>query len=329
MAPIVTIASGASGCSNRPDFSPAESRRLLHPPALSLPGQPLRQRDAPCPKQGRSKRIQMILPSLLVYVVPEDGPDESPTVRVLLTRPPKGRYFPPALPSDCCAIDFPGRALSPGSGLQFATPLFREWPRPPFPARNNLTRPTPSAPRRALFPCEHIPLVRVLRARRAPGRSLPILLKPRVARAPFLFNDPSKLAHYLLSRGGLAWSPTPHVERHLLHRGGFVSTGGPTRLSLFLLADFFRILSAIRWGPHATVRSVSIHSQPAPLSRICLPVSLPPYFNPSRGVPSNQAVYLNIPGWTSISTQVILSAEIFSRRACSNRDSGLGASYSQ
>ena len=47
------------------------------------------------------------------------------------------------------------------------------------------------------------------------------------------------------------------------------------------------------------------------------------------GVPSNQAVYLNIPGWTSISTQVILSAEMFSRRACSSRDSGLGASYSQ
>ena len=54
-----------------------------------------------------------------------------------------------------------------------------------------------------------------------------------------------------------------------------------------------------------------------------------PCFNASYGVPLNQVVYLNIPGWTSISTQVILSAEIFSRRACSSRDSGLGASYSQ
>jgi hypothetical protein len=39
-------------------------------------------RDALCPKQGRSKRREMILPGLLVYVVPKDGPDESPTARV-------------------------------------------------------------------------------------------------------------------------------------------------------------------------------------------------------------------------------------------------------
>jgi hypothetical protein len=35
----------------------------------------------------------------------------------LLTRPPTGRYFSPAPPSDCFAIDFPGRAMSPGEGL--------------------------------------------------------------------------------------------------------------------------------------------------------------------------------------------------------------------
>ena len=29
-------------------------------------------------------------------------------------------------------------------------------------------------------------------------------------------NDPSKLARYLLSRGGLAWSPTAHVEQYML-----------------------------------------------------------------------------------------------------------------
>ena len=74
-------------------------------------------------------------------------------------------------------------------------------------ARNILTRPTPSAPRRALVPGEHILIVRVLRARRTPCHfspslqaRLPIsqewglidlplrasnegLLRPRVARA--------------------------------------------------------------------------------------------------------------------------------------------------
>jgi hypothetical protein len=39
-----------------------------------------------------------------------------PTARIILTRPPTGRYVSPALPSDCFAIDFPGRAISPGEG---------------------------------------------------------------------------------------------------------------------------------------------------------------------------------------------------------------------
>jgi len=34
-----------------------------------------------------------------------------------LTLPPTGRYFSPTLPSDCFAIDFPRRAMSPGEGL--------------------------------------------------------------------------------------------------------------------------------------------------------------------------------------------------------------------
>jgi len=38
-------------------------------------------------------------------------------------------------------------------------------------------------------------------------------------------DNPSKLARYILSRGGLAWSPTAHVERPLFHRGGSVRTG--------------------------------------------------------------------------------------------------------
>ena len=31
-----------AGCSKRPDFSPAQTWRILHPPTLSLPRQPLR-----------------------------------------------------------------------------------------------------------------------------------------------------------------------------------------------------------------------------------------------------------------------------------------------
>jgi hypothetical protein len=36
-----TIGEHRAGCSKRPDFSPAQPWRLLHPPALSLPRQPL------------------------------------------------------------------------------------------------------------------------------------------------------------------------------------------------------------------------------------------------------------------------------------------------
>jgi hypothetical protein len=41
----------------------------------------LARRDAPCPRQGRSERAKMTLPSLLVYVA-QDGPDESLIARV-------------------------------------------------------------------------------------------------------------------------------------------------------------------------------------------------------------------------------------------------------
>ena len=77
-----------------------------------------------------------------------------------------------------------------------------EWPRLPFTARNILTHPTPSAPRRALVPGEHSFTVRVLRARRATGRSLPILLRPRVARAQKIIRlhpiSPTPLPKYSL-----------------------------------------------------------------------------------------------------------------------------------
>src|SRR5207244_11989679 len=91
-----------------------------------------------------------------------------PTARNVLTRPPTGRYFSAALPSDCFAIDFPGRAICPGQGLLvFPTSPSGEQPDCPSLRASN----------------EHSFIVRVLRARRAPGRSLPILLRPRVAQA--------------------------------------------------------------------------------------------------------------------------------------------------
>ena len=90
------------------------------------------------------------------------------TARNFLTRPPTGRYFSPALPSDCFAIDFPGRASSPSEGLTIPTTYLQGGGQscPLLRASN-----------------EHSFIVRVLRARRALGRSLLILLRPRVARA--------------------------------------------------------------------------------------------------------------------------------------------------
>ena len=71
-------------------------------------------------------------------------------------------------PSDCFAINFPGRAISPGEGLPILlTSLQGSGQGCPLLRASN----------------EHRFTVRVLRARRAPGRSLPILLRPRVARA--------------------------------------------------------------------------------------------------------------------------------------------------
>jgi hypothetical protein len=70
-----------AGCSKRPDFLPA------HPSAVISPARPESAKtasspwDAPCPKQGRSERPKMILPSLLVYV-DYDGSNESPTACV-------------------------------------------------------------------------------------------------------------------------------------------------------------------------------------------------------------------------------------------------------
>src|SRR5436309_14754810 len=56
---------------------------------------------------------------------------------------------------------------------------------------------------------EHSFIVRVLRARRAPGHSFPSF----------------QARSFFLSKGGLDWSPTAHVERPQLHRGRSLSTG--------------------------------------------------------------------------------------------------------
>ena len=66
---------------------------LTHPtPAATSPAHPesaktaSSPKDAPFPKQGRSERPTMVLPSLLVYVA-QDGSDESPTAYVLSIPP--------------------------------------------------------------------------------------------------------------------------------------------------------------------------------------------------------------------------------------------------
>ena len=49
---LVMIPERPAGCSKRPDFSPAQPWRLLHPPALSLPRQPLRPRTRLIPSKA-------------------------------------------------------------------------------------------------------------------------------------------------------------------------------------------------------------------------------------------------------------------------------------
>ena len=113
----------------------------------------------------------MFLPSSLV-ISSGMGTDGSSTARSFLTRPPTGRHVSPALPSDCFAIDFPGRAISPGEGFLFPS------------LRHHTFFPKGVADCPSLrASSDHRFIVGALRARRAPGRSFPILLRPRVARA--------------------------------------------------------------------------------------------------------------------------------------------------
>ena len=72
----------------------------------------------------------------------------SPPAHSFLTRPPIGRHFSPAQPSDCLAIDFPGRAISPGEDLLFP-PLRHHTFSPKGVAKLSFT----ARIKRALFKC--------------------------------------------------------------------------------------------------------------------------------------------------------------------------------
>ena len=123
-----------AGCSKRPDFSPA---------------QPWRAETRLLPSKAAASDY---LPPLL------RGGWDGPNCAQRSHPPNPGRYFSPALPSDCFAIDFPGRAICPGEGfLVFPTSPSGEQPDCPSLRASD----------------EHRFIVRVLRARRAPGRSLP------------------------------------------------------------------------------------------------------------------------------------------------------------
>ena len=95
-------------------------------------------------QRDRSERLRMILPSSLIISLGM-GADGSSTARSFLTRPPTGT---------------PRRAMSPGEGLPI---LFI-----------SLQGGGQGCPQLRASD-EHILIVRVLRAKRAPGRSLPPL----------------------------------------------------------------------------------------------------------------------------------------------------------
>jgi len=69
----------------------------------------------------------MVLPAHIPHLSLTEGVARLPlTARDILTRPPTGKHFSPATPSDCFTIDFPRRATSPGEGLRFALLLFTD-----------------------------------------------------------------------------------------------------------------------------------------------------------------------------------------------------------
>ena len=158
----------------------------------------------------------MFPPSLLVF--PYKGcPNWSPTAR----------NIPPSQPSARQDALFPERGPSNSFYLSLG-----EWPRLPSTARDILTRPTPSAPRRALLPREHSSIVRVLRARRAPGRSPSSSYTGRGAKPAGLVSDTSRIIVLpptlaRISSRRMVWlgPPLRTSNDHSFIVGGSVSTG--------------------------------------------------------------------------------------------------------
>jgi len=58
----------------------------------------------------------MVLPAHIPHLSLTEGVARLPlTARDILTRPPTGKHFSPATPSDCFTIDFPRRAITRGA----------------------------------------------------------------------------------------------------------------------------------------------------------------------------------------------------------------------
>ena len=140
------------------------------------------------------------------------------------------------------------RAISPGRVVRFSIPLSEGVAQgcPLLRASN-----------------EHIPIVRVLRARRASAPSFPF---------------PSYLAHSLIKRVAWVGSPTAHVERPQFHRGHSVSTtiNDPTKPARYLV-------EVVRPGLSSIAR---VQRAPSERARCASRRMTRPYYrNPSPPVP--------------------------------------------
>jgi hypothetical protein len=85
-----------TGCSKRPDFSPAQPWRLFHPPALSLPRQPLRPRTRLVPSKAAAschfKGVGGMIPTA------RHIPPTQPSARQDALYPERGPSLFPSLP---------------------------------------------------------------------------------------------------------------------------------------------------------------------------------------------------------------------------------------
>ena len=120
-----------------------------------------------------------------------------------LTRPPNGRYFSPALPSDCFAIDFPGCAINPSEGSSnslYLIPLFRGVAKAALYCAHRTSTVSPCA-----F-CEQAGRLA------APSPSFRDRALHEHRRSSSLPSHSSKLALTFSSRGGLDLSPIARIE---------------------------------------------------------------------------------------------------------------------